>query len=521
MDVDFKKIDEYNQEITNMKYFNLDDAIKCKILSRTAFIIANERLTNKKTIGRYFTVFPSFTDFLLNRHMYPHCHELFVDHKKSKVNKGGRLVFDFDIKDVIVPENFKDMIEKTVESVIDNHFHDVDKTKFIYIWSTSLNPKKFSKHLTVKNLYFDDWMQMSKIFYKLFYNEWKESKYDWIHPDKLVDFQIVRNRGSLRMVYSSKIDGNQLVLDNKNHHFVDSLIRIYFKNHRDIEQTISFNNLSDDIIDEQTQFELNQEYYTTKFFVSSKTFKQKSKPSFEKVLYQNAFKLLCEIMNNKQNKQNIFEAGEINGGMMRVIRLCPAKCLLSGKCHESENAFLLITFDGFEHIVRYGCFRYCSKIKTKQLGTVTSDSYRINYNSDKSDKSIEFMSDSDNSDNSNDSNDSNDSDNNAYHTQYDPVLFADGITLNDIIDNKSYNTNCDDYDDINYQYMMEIDEIESKVKKSTTKISKSIKKKILNDFDIRLVKKKNNRKNKSREKLAQKLMDKFDNEDNDFDKIYN
>lgn len=494
MSIDIKKIDNYNEEIINTKYFNLDDAIKSNILSRTAFIIANERMTSKNAIGRYFTVFPSFTCFLERRHLYPHCHELFVDHKKSKANKGGRLVFDFDIKDIIVPENFKEMIESTIEKVIDKHFNKVDKSKFIYVWSTSLNKIKFSKHLTVKNLYFDDWIQMSKIFYKLFYNEWKDCGYDWINPDKLVDFQIIRNRASLRMAYSSKIGGNPLVLDNPLHHFVDSLIRIYFKNHRDSEQTIKFTNLSDNIIEEEKQFEIEQEYYATKFFVSSKSFKEKSAPTFDKKYYDNAFKLLTEIM-SKSEKKPVFRPSEINGSIIRILRLRPARCLLSNACHEAENAFLLITFDGFQHAVRYGCFRYCSKIKTKKIGYVTEDSYTIG-DDVKHHDSIVFISDSET-----------DSDSDSV----DPHKHITNIIDIDI--DLGVDTDTDiETEPLYFEYK----------KKIFTKSDRKIRDKIIKEFNIenKSSKKISKRKNLNREKKRQKTLDKINDIDIDDNIIF-
>lgn len=216
-------IEKYDKFVTNIKYFSIEDAIKAPINSRTVFIIANERITKTGHIGRYYTIFPTFKEFLKNREKYKHCHEILVDHNNNKPNPSGRLVFDFDIKtndeenslknEIVVPKNFKKQIENIIIDVIESYFNGVDVNKIEFIWSTSQNPKKISKHLTVKNLYFDDWINMSKIFYQLFCILW-DNTYLWIKSDKLIDFQIVRNRGSLRMVGSSKIGGNPLIFDN-------------------------------------------------------------------------------------------------------------------------------------------------------------------------------------------------------------------------------------------------------------------------------------------------------------------
>lgn len=375
-----EEIDEYNEKITEKKFYKLDDAINCNILSRTAFIIANERFTNNKTIGRYYTVFPSFRNFLQNRQYYPHCHELFVDHANNKANLGGRLVFDFDIKNIVVPDKFKQIVENFIEKVISEYFHHVDSKLFVYVWSTSVNKNKFSKHLTVKNFYFNDWMKMSKIFYNLFQNMWDKSTdpdHTWISGRDLIDMQIVRNRASLRMAYSSKLDGTPLILDNKSHHFIDSLIRIYFKNDRLAEQTVTFQNLRDDIIDEQNKIEEENEYYTHKYYISASTVKRDSKPVFDNKIYETAYNILNEFLKSN-NKKTVFKKGRISGSVLGLLRSNPDRCILSGKCHEAENAFLVITrntdpkkfFCGIEYHIRFGCFRYCSKHKTKIVGYI-------------------------------------------------------------------------------------------------------------------------------------------------------
>src|SRR5579872_4392793 len=235
----------HNKAIATTKYYTMEEAMKAPIISTSAFIIANERTNKNGCIGRYYTVFPHFRDFLHNRERFPHCHEILIDHCNAEPNVGGRLVFDFDLpKGLMIPPDFKSQIEDTIYSVIDFYFHDIDENKLEFVWSTSENPNKFSKHLTVKNLYFDDWLKLSDVFYKLFSIEW-DKNYEWIGSDKLIDVQIVRLHASLRMVGSSKIGGYILKLDCEKYNLIDALIRIYQKRARAIEQTVSMENLNE------------------------------------------------------------------------------------------------------------------------------------------------------------------------------------------------------------------------------------------------------------------------------------
>src|SRR5258708_7902605 len=97
-------IDESDrQKIVNLciskKYFSMDEAINCAMPTRTIFIIANERKKKSGGTGRYYTVFPTFKDFMIRRENFPHCHEILLDHRNNKSKPEGRLVFDFDIKE--------------------------------------------------------------------------------------------------------------------------------------------------------------------------------------------------------------------------------------------------------------------------------------------------------------------------------------------------------------------------------------------------------------------------------------
>jgi len=370
-------VEIYNKSITATKYFTMNDAINSAIKSKTAFIIANERTTASGQIGRYYTVFPTFKEFLKVRDTYKHCHEILIDHVNSRINQSGRLVFDFDIKIannsdtaqkdcVIVPKNFKKQIEDTILEVVEKYFNNIDIEILDFVWSTSQNPRKFSKHLTVKNMYFDDWIGMSKIFYQLFCIVWEE-KYFWIKSFKLIDFQIVRKRGSLRMVGSKKIDGYPLVFDDDKHILTDSLIRIYFKNQRINEQLVTKDNINNGVFDNVLGVVTNDDDDTEQFDFSTLKPTKIEKPVYKQEIYEKAYEMYNTI------RPGVFKMGKINGKIMTLIRIKATKCILSGKIHDKENAFLIINQNEDAYSIKFGCFRFCHKDKTIYIGSISID----------------------------------------------------------------------------------------------------------------------------------------------------
>ena len=365
-------------------FFKLDDAINSEVDTRTVFILSNEKKKINGHVGRYYTVFPTFKDFLKYRDNYPYCHEIFVDHANNKPNIAGRLVFDFDIKyDKCkkIPKNFKKQIEETIYDVIETYFNEVDPNKFIYVWSTSQNPKKLSKHLTVKNLYFDDWISMSKIFYTLFSDSW-DKIFTWIKSNDLIDRQIVKNKGSLRMVGSSKIDGHPLIFDDSPQKLVDSFIRIYLKQQKRTEQLVTINNIIPSVFEN-----VIGEHITTESSLSSdssitisSTWKplqgQNStaprkivEPVYDLELYNKAFEIYNKL------HPGIFKPGKISGKKISLLRLKAHDCLLSGNFHEQENAYINININdsGGWYDVWFGCYRKCYTTRHVLIGTVKYD----------------------------------------------------------------------------------------------------------------------------------------------------
>jgi hypothetical protein len=413
--------------------FILDEAINVNIDSTEAFILANEVKKRNGSIGRSYAIFRNFSTFLRFRKHFPHCHEILVNHVKSVPNPGGRLVFDFDLKysqtekelldpnvdnmddieiesedsygleyeeseeellseeeqledpfqlseepgseesikkwDKGIPLDFNSRVECTIITVINTYFKHISTDKLIFVWSTSENPTKFSRHLTVKNLYFVDWMSMSKCFYKLFCIVWDETE-NWISSGKFVDFQIVRHNASLRMVGSSKIDGYNLVMDNPSHKLIDSLIRIY--NQKDLakEQIVTMNNFGETA----KRFYNEETKPKHKDFVARAPVTNKRECAFSKQVYEAAFRMVNLITGS------IFDVGKISGPIMGLLRVNVGHCILSNKKHESENAYVVISYSDRKdrYSVAFGCHRNCKgDKKTDIIGYIVPDTFAI------------------------------------------------------------------------------------------------------------------------------------------------
>lgn len=345
---------------SSLIYYSLQEVINIDLPNaNNPFIIANEMIKKNGDLGRYYTLFGSFEDFLKDRNNFIHSHEILTDHKNKKIDKSGRLVFDFDIKLSSITSEFKNQVEDIIILVVENYFHDIDTSRFNFIWSSSPNPKKISKHLTVKNLCFSNWIKLSKIFYQLFCIEW-DGKYSWIKADKLVDLQIIRKNASLRMVGSCKIGGSTLVLDNEKHQFVDSLIRNYQKVD---EQIVTKKFINEGVLENVLlSKEENKEYNTNKVV--------NIHPKIDSFAYPiEVYKKAFDIYNTKH--PGYFKMGKICDRYITLLRVKKGPCLLSNKIHENENAYLDINNEIYIYTIYFKCFRKCSSKSSKLLGFLT------------------------------------------------------------------------------------------------------------------------------------------------------
>nr|QZX42659.1 DEAD helicase [Mimivirus sp.] len=353
--------------------YSINEASTCSINSEKPFIIANE-ITSKKGKSRNYTVFNKFTTFLKKRHNYQYSHEILIDHSSyvnnsgiDMMRQGGRLLFDFDIKydeGRIIPINFKQQVESIVYKVIEKCFNDINAQKIIFVWSSCNNSIKLSKHLTIKNLYFYDWIVYSRFFYQKFIKTWNKT-YFWIKGEDVIDKQIIRKNTSMRMVGSYKIGGNKLKFDSYNHTLEDSLIRIYRKSLMQKEQIVYQNNIKEKYINKYIV--QNNKSYSE--IVSTRKYINLITSDVDTDDFRDIHDKIIQFVNIEA--PGVFSIGNINGNYINLTRLKPYRCILSGKIHDSENAYIIVLQNHNIIDIMFGCYRNCHKDKLKKIGTIT------------------------------------------------------------------------------------------------------------------------------------------------------
>ena len=332
--------------------FSLDDVRDSDVTDpNRAFLLACEH-QGKYRVIRHYHCFPSFQQFLEHRDQYPHCHELLAQHSEAKPDLGGRLVFDFDIpNEVPITDRFNAIVQRIVQRVLLKYYHQSQPNRLQFVWSSSPNPNKISRHLTVKHCYFSDWNTQSKQFYQLFRHTWIRLGYS-PDPEAFVDAQIIRKHGSLRMVGSSKIGGSRLILDHPDRFTLeDSLIRIYRPEVLQEENVIDPCQLNLRGIRRLRKLMPPRPERCIVAPSGPWTDTDVTHPDW---VYRKMFQILYK------QQPGCFCRGKIKGPIMRLTRLRPAPCTLSGKIHDSDNAQLVITQveDTFE--AKYVCFRNCA-----------------------------------------------------------------------------------------------------------------------------------------------------------------
>lgn len=269
------------------------------------FLVACE--TDK---GRYFRSFKDARTYYKAIKHYNHCHEMIIE------DSGGRIVFDFDIKTKIPDEKmFKRKIEQLIRRTMKHYDSNIDVGMFQYVWLHSPNEEKISKHLIVKHGYFVRyWARQLKQFYKLFKQEYEKDPFNWITVDELIDHQVARKNGSMRMPLNSKLSGSKMLFDEpKKFNFFDGLIQPI---EPALEQKIPL-------------FDIPIKINPVQFV---ETIHDTVPPS----LVPDGYKI-----------------GDRKGNIIQLLRTKPSKCPISSKIHDSDNACIILSGNS----ILFYCYR--------------------------------------------------------------------------------------------------------------------------------------------------------------------
>jgi len=295
-----------------------------------------------------FLSFVDFDKFLTSKQNYGSLHEIIISPNDNKINgsfvnrKDGRLCFDFDLekKNALFDVNkWKLDIESVIKIVCNNLYHNINTNKLIFVWSSSDDLSKISKHLTIKELYFEDWVPMARQFYQIFIEKWN-SNFNYCEALLFVDKQIIRKNGSLRFVGSTKADNSGLlVLDNTQLSFEDSLIRPPFEWNYGFEQNISYDKLKIPCPINIISIPIIE--------IIDKTNIISTISKNDKYQFLNTFEMVNQTVNNNN--------GDITYNYRRKT---PSYCYICHRIHEHENAFVKIS----NGITTFHCYRNLDKV---------------------------------------------------------------------------------------------------------------------------------------------------------------
>lgn len=281
--------------------------------------------------GRYFRSFYDQKTYYKSIKYCNNAHEVIIG------DRGGRIVFDFDIK-VDIPDEpvFKQKIEMLIRRTLMKHYRsNIDLRRLRYVWLHSPNENKTSKHLIVKHGYFvRRWAAQLKQFYKLFKKEYEAEPFDWISSDDLIDHQVARKNGSMRMPLNSKLGGSKMIFDEPNKFkFFDGLIQPL-----------------------QPSLEQQIPLYDIPIKVKTCVTHCSSDIQIPESLIPKGFKL-----------------GKKDGNIVQLIRTCSSECPISGRVHDSDNACLILNGN---NIIFY-CYRDKECLQLTKENPTTNECYEM------------------------------------------------------------------------------------------------------------------------------------------------
>jgi len=307
----------------------------------------------------------------------------------------GRLIFDFDLESplpsqqylntrvgvnvtiitdasLFVPTDFKEQIEGLICNTFTSYWKNVDIDKLVFIWQITRHPNKFSMHLIVKNAYFCEyWINQIRLFYILMQRIAADQGLDELMTT--IDFAMARRNATFRMLECSKIGGRPIVMDSIRHLGIDRLhdqawlnenqmtiedcyVGLYDVHRLRREQSIAMEDV--DYVELESSLSELKDSTNKRDLAFIRTVQQSVTLDLD---IDDGVEFDDEATNTaidifEKTNYGVFTIRGQAGNFISLNRAKPAPCLLSGRIHEHENAYLKMHKDGHLH---FYCHRGC------------------------------------------------------------------------------------------------------------------------------------------------------------------
>ena len=191
-----------------------------------------------------------------------------------------------------------------------------------------------------------------------------------IPTTELIDAQVARNNATMRMVGSTKFNKDKVLTIDGDYTMYDAMIQLFRAEDVCAEQHIyvdqRMNKPLDDMFfdDKQKQRLLVNEHWRKACKLARIDLTEPDNSGSSLVLDRedvqaafNAFHKFYEAL-YRLPFDNSFRVKSVVGSLINLQRQCPSKCLLSGRVHDHENAYLRVTETGD---IYFHCRRGCKR----------------------------------------------------------------------------------------------------------------------------------------------------------------
>lgn len=365
------------------RYYKLESALAHRSRTRPfAFVIAHEchepYQDESGAIKHRAREYYAFDDVEHYKHLkmrYPHAHEVIYGRGGPGSAQYGRLAFDFDVEGTrsyaapgkaneFVAPSFEKDVERCVRDTFRLYYVDVDLSRLRFVWLATPHADKYSRHLIVNGaLFYSDWVVQSQTFYPLFkLVAHRSGLFGYLPIDRLVDCQIARTNATFRMAWCSKLngpmmrptrthweDGTELTL-------YDTLVQVHRREEAKHEQRVADSGLAiDRVLALVTS--LGESDTVERLLVRSVPQLRRSLEDMERKEGEASLELTESCLECLAVLGECYGVRSVSEGKIVLDRVEPGECPISGRVHDSEGGYVLVSPEGD---ATFRCFRKCA-----------------------------------------------------------------------------------------------------------------------------------------------------------------